>query len=187
MVLSDQSIIDEIKNGLSIEPFDELMIQPSSLDLKLGSQFRIFKNIKKPYLDVKEDVSNFMELIEIQKDEPLIVHPREFILGTTVEKITIPNHLVGRLEGKSSLGRIGITIHSTAGYIDPGFSGFLTLEISNLANIPIALYSGMKIAQISFIQLTTPAKNPYGGKKLKSKYQGQKGPTASKLADDFKK
>ena len=139
-----------------------------------------------PYLDIRNPVDDFMELIVIKNDEPLIIHPREFVLGTTLEKIRIPDYLVARLEGKSSLGRIGIVIHSTAGYVDPGFEGFLTLEISNLANIPIALYAGMKICQISFHSLSEEPTKPYGHQKLKSKYQHQKGPTVSRLFKDFR-
>ncbi|MEK6800681.1 MAG: dCTP deaminase, partial [Nanoarchaeota archaeon] len=139
----------------------------------------------KAFLDTKKPVSDFMELIILEKDEPIIIHPREFVLGETREYFEFPNDIVGRLEGKSSLGRIGIIIHSTAGYVDPGFKGTLTLEISNLANIPIALYPKMKIAQMSFHFLSTPADVPYGSPKLGSKYQGQRGPTESKLFREF--
>lgn len=187
MILSDRGILKEIKKGdLKITPFQKTLLQPSSLDLRLGREFRIFRNTKLPYLDIRHPVDGFMELISIKRNEPLIIHPREFILGTTVEKIVIPNHLVGRLEGKSSLGRIGIVIHSTAGYVDPGFEGFLTLEISNLANLPIALYFGMRICQISFHILSEPPEKPYGHDRLNSKYQHQKGPTVSRIFKDFK-
>ncbi len=187
MILSDRSILREIRQGrIVISPFNRKLLQPSSLDLRLGSQFRIFRNIKLPYLDTRNPVDNFMELIELKKSQSLIVHPREFVLGTTVERVKIPNHLVARLEGRSSLGRIGIVIHSTAGYVDPGFEGFLTLEISNLANIPVALYPNMKICQISFHVLSEEPRVTYGQRQLKSKYQNQKGPTASQIFKDFK-
>ena len=187
MILSDRSILREIRQGgIVISPFRRNLLQPSSLDLRLGTQFRIFRNIKLPYLDVKKRVDNLMELIELKKTQPLIIHPREFVLATTVERVKIPNHLVARLEGKSSLGRIGIVIHSTAGYVDPGFEGFLTLEISNLANIPIALYPNMKICQMSFQTLSEEPRVPYGHRQLRSKYQNQKGPTPSQIFEDFK-
>lgn len=186
MVLSDKSIKELIfAKKLLIKPFDESLIQPSSYNLRLANNFRFFRNFKQAYLDIRRPVSDFMETVKIADDEPIIIHPREFILGETLEYFEIPDDLVGRLEGKSSLGRIGIIIHSTAGYVDPGFKGTLTLEISNLANIPIALYPKMKIAQMSFHYLSTPAKHPYGSAKLKSKYQGQKGPTESKLFREF--
>lgn len=183
MVLSDISIKKALDNNLLvIEPFDPSSIQPSSVDLKLGKEFLIFKNAKKAFLDFrKDDPSEFMEKVVITDDEPIIVHPKEFILGTTVERVTIPADIVARLEGKSSLGRLGIIVHATAGYVDPGFEGDLTLEISNMSNIPIALYSGMKICQITFFQMTTKAKLLYGDKRLKSHYQGQKGVTASRI------
>lgn len=151
----------------------------------MDSEFRVFKNTQKAYLDVKEDFSQYMELIKIPKDKPLIIHPGEFLLGTTIEKFTIPDDLVAQLMGRSSIGRLGIIVHATAGFIDPGFSGFITLEMTNVANIPIALYPGMRIGQVSFTRLTTPAAHPYSPKRG-SKYSGQKGPTASKIWKDFK-
>jgi dCTP deaminase len=155
------------------------------VDLRLASEFLVFRNTKKAFLDVKQPADDFMERIAAEPDEPIVLHPKEFVLGSTIEQVTIPDDLVGRLEGRSSLGRLGIVIHSTAGYIDPGFSGGITLEIANLANIPIAIYPGMFIAQISFIQMTTPADRPYGRDPLRSKYQGQSGPQASRLYRDF--
>lgn len=183
MVLSDFSIKQAMAEGtLVIKPFDVSCVQPSSVDLKLGSDFLIFKNTKKPYLDIRKDSpSEFMERVQINKDEPIIVHPQEFLLGTTVEWVKIPGDIVARLEGKSSLGRLGIVVHATAGYVDPGFEGELTLEISNMSNIPIALYSGMRICQISFFQMTTVPEILYGDKRIKSHYQGQKGATASRI------
>lgn len=186
MVLSDKTIKELIKSKrLLISPFSEELIQPSSYNLRLANKFRIFKNAQQAYLDVREPVTDFMEVIDISDDQPIIIHPREFVLGETVEYFEIPNDLVGRLEGKSSLGRLGIIIHSTAGYVDPGFKGTLTLEISNLANIPIKLYPKMKIAQMSFHYMSTPAEFPYGSPRLASKYQGQKGPTESRIFKEF--
>ena len=185
MILSDTDIKKEIKKKrLIISPFKPSSIQPASYDVVLGNEFRIFKNTQKAYLDVKEDFSSFMELIKIPKGKPLIIHPGEFLLGTTLEKFTIPDTLVGQLMGRSSIGRLGIIVHATAGFIDPGFEGHVTLEMTNVANIPIALYPGMRIGQVSFTRLTTPAKNPYSQKKG-SKYTGQKGPTVSKIWKDF--
>lgn len=188
MILSDKTIKEIIKSGkLVITPFSEDLVQPSSYNLRLASTFRIFKNTKKAFLDVRQPVDDFMELIKVTKDEPVIIHPGEFILGETVEYFEFPDDMVGRLEGKSSLARLGIVVHATAGYFDPGFKGTGTLEMSNLSNIPIALYPGMKIGQMSFHFLTTPAERPYGSRSLGSKYQGQKGPTESKLFREFVK
>ncbi len=188
MVLSDRTLKELIRSKhLLISPFDPDLIQPSSYNLRLANKFRIFKNAQQAFLDVREPVTDYMEVIEIPDDQPIVIHPHEFILGETVEYFEIPTDLVGRLEGKSSLGRLGIIIHSTAGYVDPGFKGTLTLEISNLANIPIKLYPKMKIAQMSFHYLSTPADLPYGHKKLGSKYQGQKGPTESRVFKEFVK
>lgn len=185
MILSDQDIIKEVKSGkLGLSPFDRKAVQPASYDVKLGNEFRIFKNAHKAYLDVKEDLTSFMELVKIKKGDPIIIHPREFVLGTTVEVITLPNDLVSHLNGRSSLGRLGLVIHATAGFIDPGFSGHITLEMTNVANIPIALYPGMRIGQFSFMRLSSPAKVPYG-KSRGSKYSGQRGPTVSRLWKDF--
>ena len=186
MILSDQDIKKWVKEKkLIITPFDEELIQPSSYNLRLSSTFRVFRNTQMPYLDIQNPVSGFMEVIQIKKDQPIIIHPREFILGDTMEYFEFPNNLVGRLDGKSSIGRIGIVIHSTAGFFDPGFKGTGTLEISNMANIPIALYPGMKIAQMSFVMMSSPAVVPYGSKALGSKYQGQRGPTESRLFKEF--
>lgn len=180
MVLSDRTIKEEIQAGrISIEPFDEAMVQPSSVDLCLDGKFRVFHNNRYPYIDVKQTMENLTELVEIDNDHPFILHPGEFVLGQTLENITLPDNLVGRLEGKSSLGRLGLLIHSTAGYVDPGWSGNLTLELSNVAQLPITLYQGMKIGQISFLQMTTPVDTPYGSTSLGSKYRGQNEPKES--------
>lgn len=175
MILSDRDIRARIKKDLKIFPFDDSCVQPSSVDLHLGNDFLVFDSHSQSLIDTRKPIKGLMKKIIVGNNEPLILHPREFVLGTTVETVKIPSDLVGRLEGKSSLGRIGLVIHSTAGYVDPGFEGQLTLEISNLANLPIALYKGMKICQISFSLMTSPAQFPYGHKKIKSHYQGQKG------------
>lgn len=187
MILSDRSIREELATGrITIAPFEQRQVQPASVDLRLGHRFRRFQRSNRPFIDVKLPVHDLMEVLEIPEGEPVIVRPREFMLGTTVETVSIPADLVGRLEGRSSLGRLGIIIHSTAGYIDPGFSGQVTLEISNLLDEAIALYPGMRIAQISFNRMTTPADQPYGSGDLASKYQGQEDTTASRLYLDFK-
>jgi dCTP deaminase len=184
MILSDRTIREEIDAGrIVIDPFDPDCIQPSSVDLHVDSQFRVFANSRYPYIDVKQEMEDLTELVEVKPDEPFILHPGEFVLGSTLERVGIPNDLVARLEGKSSLGRLGLLIHSTAGYVDPGWDGYLTLELSNVANLPITLYPGMKIGQISFFKLTTAADVPYGA--AGNKYQGQRGPTASRFFKDF--
>jgi len=186
MILSDQDILKAITSKkVVITPFKKELIQPSSYDLRLANSFRIFKNTKQAYLDVRNPAGDFMELVTVKENEPIIIHPGEFLLGETMEYFEFPDDLVGRLEGKSSLARIGVVIHATAGYFDPGFKGTGTLEMSNMANIPIALYAGMKIGQMSFYQMTSPAKVPYGSRGLGSKYQGQRGPTESRLFKDF--
>ncbi len=187
MILSDRDIKKEIKNKrLTITPYNSNFVQPASYDVTLGSEVRVFKNTQKAYLDVKEDASGFMELIKIPKSKPLIVHPGEFMLGTTLERVSLPDDIVGQLNGRSSLGRLGLIIHATAGYVDPGFEGFLTLEMTNVSNIPIALYPGMRIGQIAFLKLSSPSEKPYGPAKG-SKYKGQKGPTESRIWKDFTK
>lgn len=188
MVLSDRDIRREIKNGkLVIEPFLPRLVQPSSVDLRLGYVFRFSKQVKKPYIDIKVGGDDYTEEIKLKKGEPLIVHPSQFFLATTFERVGVPDYLVGQMFGKSSLGRLGIMIHSTAGYIDPGFKGLLVMEISNVGTIPIALYPEMRICQVSFSRLTSPAQYPYGSRKLGSKYQGQKTAVASKIAKEFSK
>ena len=184
MILSDRTIREAIDAGrIVIDPFDPGSIQPSSVDLHVDSQFRVFANSRYPYIDVKQEMPDLTELVEVKPDEPFILHPGEFVLGSTLERVGIPNDLVARLEGKSSLGRLGLLIHSTAGYVDPGWDGYLTLELSNVANLPITLYPGMKIGQISFFMLTTEAEVPYGA--AGNKYQGQRGPTPSRFFKDF--
>ena len=185
MILSDRTIREQIDAGrIVIEPFDPACVQPSSVDLHVDAEFRVFRNNRYPYIDVKQQ-QDLTELVEVKPDEPFILHPGEFVLGSTLERVSIPDDLVARLEGKSSLGRLGLLIHSTAGYVDPGWDGFLTLELSNVANLPITLYPGMKIGQISFFQLTTAAETPYGS--AGNKYQNQRGPTASRIHEEFTK
>jgi dCTP deaminase len=186
MILSDRTIREELKAGrIEIEPFDETAIQPSSVDLRLGRFFRVFLNHTTRVIDVKENQENLTPLVEIGDDDAFILHPGEFVLGSTFERVALPTDLVARLEGKSSLGRLGLLIHSTAGFVDAGWNGHLTLELSNVANLPITLYPGMKIGQISFLQMTTPADRPYGSKETGSKYQGQRGPTPSRYFENF--
>ena len=178
MILSDRDIRAAISSGrIVIDPFDPACVQPSSVDLHVDRQFRVFANSRYPYIDVRKEMPDLTELVEVKPDEAFILHPGEFVLGSTLER------LVARLEGKSSLGRLGLLIHSTAGYVDPGWDGYLTLELSNVANLPITLYPGMKIGQISFFRLTSPAETPYGA--AGNKYQGQRGPTPSRFFQDF--
>jgi dCTP deaminase len=187
MILSDVTIREEIKAGrIQIDPFDESCIQPSSVDLHVDAQFRVFANSRYPYIDVRREMPDLTELVEVVEGDPFILHPGEFVLGSTLERVGIPDDMVARLEGKSSLGRLGLLIHSTAGYVDPGWDGYLTLELSNVANLPITIYPAMKIGQISFFRLSTPAERPYGSSQTKSKYQGQRGPTASRFFEEFR-
>ncbi len=186
MILSDRSIREELQAGrIRIEPLDQECIQPSSVDLHLYDEFLVFRNSRRPFIDVREPQNDLTDLIRVESGDAFILHPGEFVLGSTSEIVGIPVDLVGRLDGKSSLGRCGLMIHSTAGYVDPGFYGRLTLELSNVANLPIALYPGMRIAQISFSQMSTPADRPYGDSSIGSKYQGQMGPRASELHREF--
>jgi dCTP deaminase len=185
-VLSDRDIRAAMQAGrVRIDPYDASCLQPSSVDLHLDAEFRVFRNNRYPYIDVRAEQPDLTELVTIAEDEPFILHPTEFVLGQTLEWVEIPDDLVSRIEGKSSLGRLGLLIHSTAGYVDPGFKGNLTLELSNVANLPIALYRGMKIGQISFFQMTSPVERPYGSRELGSKYQGQSTPTQSQFYKDF--
>jgi dCTP deaminase len=186
VILSDRSIREQLAAGrIQIDPFDADAVQPSSVDLHVDRTFRTFHNARYPYIDVKREMADLTEVTEVEDDTPFILHPGEFVLGSTLERVKLPNDLVARLEGKSSLGRLGLLIHSTAGYVDPGWDGYLTLELSNVANLPITIYPSMKIGQISFFQLTTEAEHPYGSTAHKSKYQGQRGPTASRFFEEF--
>jgi dCTP deaminase len=188
MVLSDRDIRAEIAAGrVVIDPFTPEAVQPSSVDLHLDRSFRVFRNSRYPYIDVRDEQPELTELVEIGGDEPFILHPGEFVLGSTLERVALPDDLVARLEGKSSLGRLGLLIHSTAGYVDPGWDGNLTLELSNVANLPITLYDGMKIGQISFQRLSSPVEVAYGDSRLGSRYRGQTEPTASRYHRDFER
>src|SRR6186997_2173851 len=180
-VLSDRDIRAAMQAGrVRIDPYDATCLQPSSVDLHLDADFRVFRNNRYPYIDVRAPQPDLTELVSVDGDEPFILHPNGFVLGQTLEWVELPDDLVARLEGRSSLGRVGLLIHSTAGYVDPGWKGNLTLELSNVANLPIALYSGMKIGQISFFKMSSPVERPYG-----SRDQGQSSPTASLYSQDF--
>ena len=186
MLLSDKDLKAEIAKGrVNLEPFDPKMVQPSSIDVRLDKFFRTFENHKYAHIDPAEDQPELTRLVETPANEPFILHPGEFVLGSTYEVVSLPDDLAGRLEGKSSLGRLGLLTHSTAGFIDPGFSGHITLELSNVANLPIKLWPGMKIGQLCIFQLSSPAEHPYGSALYGSKYQGQRGPTASKAHLNF--
>jgi dCTP deaminase len=186
MLLSDRDIREQLESGrVGLEPLDLGMIQPSSIDVRLDKYFRLFDNHKYPFIDPREDQDELTRLVEIQEGEPFILHPGEFVLGSTYELVTLPDDIAARLEGKSSLGRLGLLTHSTAGFVDPGFSGHVTLELSNVATLPIKLWPGMKIGQLCFIRLTSPAEKPYGSAEYSSRYQGQRGPTASRSHLNF--
>lgn len=186
VILSDRTIREEIAAGrIVIEPFEPACVQPSSVDLHLDRWFRVFRNHTLGHIDVRQNLEELTELLGVEEDDPFILHPGEFVLGSTLERVAIPDDLVGRLEGKSSLGRLGLLIHSTAGFVDAGWDGQLTLELSNVASLPITLYAGMKIGQISFMRMTTPADQPYGTSDLGSKYQGQRGPRPSRYWENF--
>jgi dCTP deaminase len=186
VVLSDRTIRAEIDSGrIVIEPFDPKLIQPSSIDVRVDRRFRVFHNARYPYIDVRQPMDDLTEAVTVEGDRPFILHPGEFVLGQTLERVTLPNDLVARLEGKSSLGRLGLLIHSTAGFVDSGFSGNLTLELSNVANLPITIYYGMPIGQISFMRMDGPVENTYGSRG--NKYQGQTEPTPSRFYLNFER
>jgi dCTP deaminase len=188
MVLSDRTIARLLAEGrIEIDPYDEELLQPSSVDVRVDRFFRVFHNNRYPFIDVREEQEDLTELVEITEDRAFILHPGEFVLGSTLERIRLPDDLVARLDGKSSLGRLGLLIHSTAGFVDPGWNGHVTLELSNVANLPVTIYPGMKIGQISFVQLSEAAETPYGSGALGSKYQDQRGPTASKYWQNFQR
>jgi dCTP deaminase len=186
VLLSDRDIKAELGAGrIGLEPYQPDMIQPSSIDVRLDRYFRLFDNHKYPFIDPAEDQPDLTRLIEAQPEEPFILHPGEFVLGSTYELVSLPDDVAARLEGKSSLGRLGLLTHSTAGFIDPGFSGHVTLELSNVATLPIKLWPGMKIGQLCFFRLSSPAERPYGSGEYSSRYQGQRGPTASRSFQNF--
>ena len=186
MLLSDRDIRAEVQSGrVRIEPYDEEMIQPSSVDVRLDRFFRVFENHKYSVIDPSVEQGELTRAVEVGAKEFFILHPGEFVLASTYEVITLPDDLAGRLEGKSSLGRLGLLTHSTAGFIDPGFSGHITLELSNVANLPVKLFPGMKIGQLCLIRLSSPAEHPYGSALYGSRYQGQRGPTPSRSWMNF--
>jgi dCTP deaminase len=187
VVLSDRTIERLIGDGrIKIDPYDVSLLQPSSVDVRVDRFFRVFHNARYPYIDVKQPQEELTEQVEIGDDQPFILHPGEFVLGSTLERVSLPDDLVARLEGKSSLGRLGLVIHSTAGFVDPGFEGNLTLELSNLATLPITIYHGMPIGQISFMRMDAPVEHAYGAQEAGSKYQGQAEPTASRFYLNFR-
>lgn len=186
VLLSDRDIRAEIESGrVKLDPFDKEMIQPSSIDVRLDRYFRVFENHRYPHIDPAVEQPDLTRQVEPEGDEPFILHPGEFVLASTYEVITLPDDLASRLEGKSSLGRLGLLTHSTAGFIDPGFSGHVTLELSNVATLPIKLWPGMKIGQLCMFRLSSPAEHPYGSAKYGSRYQGQRGPTPSRSFRNF--
>ena len=188
MVLSDRTIHAEIEAGrIAIDPYDASLVQPSSVDVRVDRHFRVFRNSRYPFIDVRQAMEGLTEPVEVTDGEAFILHPNEFVLGQTLERVTLPDDLVARLEGKSSLGRLGLLIHSTAGFVDPGFSGNLTLELSNVANLPITIYEAMPIGQISFMRMDGPVERPYGSDAMGSKYQGQGEPTPSRFHENFRR
>jgi len=186
MLLSDKDIRAQIEAGrIGLEPLEMELLQPSSMDVRLDRFFRLFDNHKYPYIDPAEQQDELTRLVDVGPEEAFILHPGEFVLGSTFEFVSLPKDIAARLEGKSSLGRLGLLTHSTAGFVDPGFKGHVTLELSNVATLPIKLWPGMKIGQLCFFQLSSPSENPYGSEKYGSRYQGQRGPTASRSFKNF--
>jgi dCTP deaminase len=186
VLLSDRDILNEIESKrVALDPFDPEMVQPSSVDVRLDRLFRVFENHKYPHIDPAADQPDLTRMVEPEGDDAFILHPGEFVLGSTYEVVTLPDDVAARLEGKSSLGRLGLLTHSTAGFIDPGFSGHVTLELSNVATLPIKLWPGMKIGQLCFFRLSSPSEHPYGSTRYGSRYQGQRGPTPSRSSANF--
>lgn len=188
MLLSDRDITAQIDRGrIVLDPYDPAMVQPSSVDVRLDRYFRLFDNHKYPHIDPAEEQPELTRLIEVDADEAFVLHPGEFVLASTVECVTLPDDVAARVEGKSSLGRLGLLTHATAGFVDPGFTGHVTLELSNVATLPIKLWPGMKVGQLCFFQLSSPAEHPYGSGERGSHYQGQRGPTASRSFENFRR
>jgi dCTP deaminase len=186
VLLSDRDLRKELESGrFGLDPFDEAMLQPSSIDVRLDRYFRVFNNTKYTHIDPSRQQDDLTTLVEAEGADPVVLHPGEFVLGSTFEAVRLPDDLAGRLEGKSSLGRLGLLTHSTAGFIDPGFEGHITLELSNVANLPITLWPGMKIGQLCLFRLSSAAENPYGSTAAGSRYQGQRGPTPSRAYLNF--
>jgi dCTP deaminase len=187
MVLSDRTIREEVAAGrIVIDPFEDALVQPCSVDVRVGSAFRVFRNSRHAFIDVREPMHDLTELVTVADGEPFILHPGEFVLGVVLERVTVPDDLVAKLDGKSSLGRLGLVVHQTAGVVDAGFDGHITLELASMASLPITVYAGMPIAQLTFMSLTTPAQRPYGSSGLESKYQGQAEPTPSRYYLNFR-
>jgi dCTP deaminase len=188
MLLSDRDLRAEIGSGsLGLDPFDPTLIQPASIDVRLDRFFRVFNNSKYTHIDPQLQQDELTTLVEVEPEAAFVLHPGEFVLGSTFEQVTLPDTLAGRLEGKSSLGRLGLLTHSTAGFIDPGFTGHITLELSNAANLPITLWPGMKVGQLCLFRLTSPSMHPYGSAEYGSRYQGQRGPTQSRSYLNFRR
>ena len=186
MLMSDRDIRAQIEAGnIGLEPLDMGLLQPSSFDVRLDRFFRLFDNHKYAYIDPAEEMSELTRFVEVAADEAFILHPGEFVLGSTYEFVSLPDNIAARLEGKSSLGRLGLLTHSTAGFVDPGFNGHVTLELANVSNLPIKLWPGMKVGQLCFFQLSSPSETPYGSAKYLNRYQGQRGPTASRSFMNF--
>ena len=186
VLLSDRDLRHLIESGrVGLSPYDEAMIQPSSVDVRLDRYFRLFDNHKYPYIDPAEPQPELTRLVEVDAAEAFVLHPGEFVLGSTYEQVILPDDVAARVEGKSSLGRLGLLTHATAGFVDPGFTGHVTLELSNVATLPIKLWPGMKIGQLCFFRLSSPAEHPYGSGRPGSHYQGQRGPTASRAHENF--
>ncbi len=186
MLLSDRDILDEIDAGrITIKPFDPAMVQPASIDVRLDRYFRVFENHRYPHIDPAQAQDDLTREVQAEGDEPFILHPGEFVLGSTYEEVSLPGDLAARVEGKSSLGRLGLLTHATAGFVDPGFSGHVTLELANVATLPIKLYPGMKIGQFCFFRMSSASEHPYGSEKYGSRYQGQRGPTPSRSYANF--
>ena len=186
MLLSDRDILDEIDAGrITMKPFDPAMVQPASIDVRLDRYFRVFENHRYPHIDPAQAQDDLTREVQAEGDEPFILHPGEFVLGSTYEEVSLPADLAARVEGKSSLGRLGLLTHATAGFVDPGFSGHVTLELANVATLPIKLYPGMKIGQFCFFRMSSASEHPYGSEKYGSRYQGQRGPTPSRSYANF--
>lgn len=186
MLLSDRDIRAQVDAGrVVLDPYDDTMVQPSSIDVRLDRFFRLFDNHKYPFIDPAEEQPELTRLVEVAPDEAFVLHPGEFVLGSTYEQVTLPDDIAARVEGKSSLGRLGLLTHATAGFVDPGFTGHVTFELSNVATLPIKLWPGMKIGQLCFFRLSSPAEHPYGSARSANHYQGQRGPTASRAFVNF--
>ena len=186
MLLSDKDLRVAIASGrLGITPYDPEMLQPASIDVRLDRDFRVFENHRHPCINPAAEQEDLTRLVRVEDDEPFVLHPGEFVLASTYERVSLPDDLAARLEGKSSLGRLGLVTHSTAGFVDPGFEGHVTLELSNLASLPILLWPGMKVGQLAVFAMTSAAEFPYGSAERGSRYQGQRGPTASRSWQNF--